>query len=81
MQPPPTLQTRRLLLQPLQLSDAPAIQQHFAHWEVVRYLNALVPCPIQPMELWVIYAMWRCPPLHAAKNGTGLFACSRSRTN
>lgn len=45
MQPPPTLQTRRLLLQPLQLSDAPAIQQRFAHWEVVRYLNALVPWP------------------------------------
>ena len=36
MQPPPTLQTPRLVLQPLQLSDAPAIQQRFAHWQVVR---------------------------------------------
>lgn len=31
--------------QPLQLSDAPAIQQRFAHWQVVRYLNAVVPWP------------------------------------
>ena len=45
MQPPPTLQTPRLVLQPLQLSDAPAIQQRFAHWQVVRYLNAVVPWP------------------------------------
>ncbi|WP_409497738.1 GNAT family N-acetyltransferase [Pseudomonas fragi] len=45
MQPPPTLQTPRLMLQPLQLSDAPAIQQRFAHWQVVRYLNAAVPWP------------------------------------
>ena len=41
----PTLHTRRLMLQPLQLGDAPAIQERFAHWEVVRYLNAVVPWP------------------------------------
>ena len=45
MQPLPTLQTSRLVLQPLQLSDAPAIQRRFAHWQVVRYLNAVVPWP------------------------------------
>ncbi|NVZ63963.1 GNAT family N-acetyltransferase [Pseudomonas gingeri] len=41
----PTLRTERLVLQPLSLTDAAAIQQLFAHWEVVRYLNALVPWP------------------------------------
>lgn len=41
----PEIQTARLLLLPLQLADADAIQQHFAHWEVVRYLNARVPWP------------------------------------
>lgn len=41
----PTLHTQRLVLQPLQLGDAPAIQERFAHWEVVRYLNAAVPWP------------------------------------
>ncbi len=41
----PTLHTERLLLRPLELADAEAIQQLFPHWEVVRYLNALVPWP------------------------------------
>ncbi|MFO2463572.1 GNAT family N-acetyltransferase [Pseudomonas sp. 15FMM2] len=41
----PTLYTERLILRPLTLDDAEGIQQQFAHWEVVRYLNALVPWP------------------------------------
>jgi RimJ/RimL family protein N-acetyltransferase len=35
----PILDTVRLVLRPLQLDDAPAIQRHFAHWEVVRWLD------------------------------------------
>ncbi|POA35708.1 MULTISPECIES: GNAT family N-acetyltransferase [unclassified Pseudomonas] len=45
MERSPTLYTERLILRPLELADAEAIQQHFPHWEVVRYLNALVPWP------------------------------------
>ncbi|WP_419710699.1 GNAT family N-acetyltransferase [Pseudomonas sp. NFX224] len=41
----PTLYTERLILRPLELADAEAIQQQFPHWEVVRYLNAFVPWP------------------------------------
>ncbi|WP_312935763.1 GNAT family N-acetyltransferase [Pseudomonas sp.] len=41
----PQLTTPRLLLKPLQLGDAAAIQLHFGQWEVVRYLNARVPWP------------------------------------
>ena len=41
----PTLFTDRLLLTPLQLQDAPAIQALFAQWEVVRYLDRRVPWP------------------------------------
>ena len=41
----PTLYTERLILRPLELADAEAIQRLFPHWEVVRYLNALVPWP------------------------------------
>lgn len=41
----PRLVTERLVLQPLQLSDAEQVQQLFPRWEIVRYLNAIVPWP------------------------------------
>ncbi|KPZ09375.1 Uncharacterized protein ALO40_01382 [Pseudomonas syringae pv. viburni] len=41
----PPLHTPRLLLLPLQLEDAPAMQSLFNHWEVVRYLTHHVPWP------------------------------------
>ncbi|MGA7350150.1 MAG: GNAT family N-acetyltransferase [Acidobacteriaceae bacterium] len=44
----PTLETARLLLRPLQLSDAEQVQILFPHWEVVQYLNAVVPWPYPP---------------------------------
>lgn len=39
------LETRRLLLRPLELADAEQIQMHFPHWEIVRYLRSIVPWP------------------------------------
>jgi [ribosomal protein S5]-alanine N-acetyltransferase len=39
------LETTRLLLRPLVLADAPAVQRHFPHWEIVRWLDAVVPWP------------------------------------
>lgn len=44
----PALETRRLLLRPLELADAPAVQRLFPHWDVVRHLNARVPWPYPP---------------------------------
>ncbi|MCZ9637390.1 GNAT family N-acetyltransferase [Pseudomonas putida] len=41
----PTLYTKRLVLTPLQLEDAPEIQELFPQWEVVRYLDRRVPWP------------------------------------
>ncbi|MCW3061396.1 MAG: hypothetical protein JWQ02_3217 [Capsulimonas sp.] len=41
----PTLETPRLLLRPLQLSDAPRIQELFPHWEVVQYMASVIPWP------------------------------------
>lgn len=46
--PTPTLETERLLLRPLRLEDAPAIQREFAVWDVVRHLHAGVPWPYPP---------------------------------
>jgi [ribosomal protein S5]-alanine N-acetyltransferase len=43
-----TLETRRLILRPLELADADAVQILFLHWEIVRYLNNRVPWPYPP---------------------------------
>jgi RimJ/RimL family protein N-acetyltransferase len=42
------LETRRLLLRPLQLSDSAQAQAIFPHWEIVRFLNKRVPWPYPP---------------------------------
>jgi RimJ/RimL family protein N-acetyltransferase len=44
----PSLETRRLLLRPLELADAPQAQLLFPQWEIVRYLTNQVPWPYPP---------------------------------
>lgn len=46
--PTPTLETERLILRPLALTDAPAIQKRFPQWELVRWLHAGIPWPYPP---------------------------------
>lgn len=41
----PVLETERLVLRPLEIEDAEAVQRLFPRWEIVRYLNAIVPWP------------------------------------
>jgi len=41
----PTLTTERLLLKPLEKTDAEQIQTLYPHWEIVRYMVASVPWP------------------------------------
>ena len=41
----PTLQTERLTLRPVLIQDAPAIQQHFDNWNIMKHLTAQVPWP------------------------------------
>jgi hypothetical protein len=41
----PKYNTPRLLLPLLQLTDAPAIQRLFPHWEMVHYLDSRMPWP------------------------------------
>ncbi len=42
------METTRLLLQPLDVRDAPRTQVLFPHWEIVRFLAAVVPWPYPP---------------------------------
>ncbi|MCD8497177.1 MAG: GNAT family N-acetyltransferase [Alphaproteobacteria bacterium] len=41
----PTLETARLILRPVTLEDAPSIQKHFAHWDIIKNLSTAVPWP------------------------------------
>ena len=43
--PTPILETRRLILRPLEPADAPVLQRRFPRWEIVRYLNERIPWP------------------------------------
>lgn len=51
----PSLETRRLLLRPLELSDAEQAQKIFPHWEIVRFLNNRVPWPYPPDGVQTYY--------------------------
>jgi [ribosomal protein S5]-alanine N-acetyltransferase len=42
------LATARLLLRPVTLNDAPAMQALFPQWEIVRFLDSRVPWPYPP---------------------------------
>jgi [ribosomal protein S5]-alanine N-acetyltransferase len=39
------LETPRLTLKPVELADAEQVQVLFPHWEIVKYLNPVVPWP------------------------------------
>lgn len=63
----PTLYARRLILTPLQLSDAAAVQQLFPQWEVVRYLDNRVPWPYPDDGALVYVRDVALPAMAAAK--------------
>lgn len=62
----PTLETDRLVLRPISLDDAPAIQKHFNNWEIIQHLGLAVPWPYpnDGAETWIRDAM-----LPKIKNG------------
>ncbi len=41
----PILQTQRLILRPISLGDAPAVQKYFNNWNIVKHLNRNIPWP------------------------------------
>jgi len=44
----PILETPRLYLRSLGVKDAPALQQAFPRWEIVKYLSRRIPRPYGP---------------------------------
>jgi ribosomal-protein-alanine N-acetyltransferase len=57
----PTLETSRLILRPLELSDATQAQLLFPEWEVVRYLTKAVPWPYPPDGCYKYYRDFTLP--------------------
>ena len=51
----PALETERLTLYPLQLSDAVEVQPLFAQWEIVQQLDAKIPWPFPPNGVHTFY--------------------------
>ncbi len=45
MKTTPRLETERLILRPISLSDAPSMQKHFNNWNIIRFLSAQAPWP------------------------------------
>ena len=60
------LETRRLLLRPLQLEDAEDSERLFPDWEIVKYLTAAIPWPF-PKGL--VFAQYRDVILPAIAGG------------
>jgi 8-oxo-dGTP diphosphatase len=50
----PRLETARLILRPLSLADAPAIERHASDWEVSRYTNIPHPYPPGAAAEWLV---------------------------
>jgi [ribosomal protein S5]-alanine N-acetyltransferase len=57
------LETERLLLRPLMLEDAARTQEIFPHWEIVKYLNAIVPWPFPAGGVLTHYRDVRLPAI------------------
>jgi ribosomal-protein-alanine N-acetyltransferase len=74
----PTLETRRLMLPPLELADAGRAQVLFPQWEIVRYLASRVPWPYPPDGALTYY---RDVALPAAERGEQWHWTLRLRTH
>jgi [ribosomal protein S5]-alanine N-acetyltransferase len=58
-----TLETPRLLLRPLELADAEQTQILFPQWEIVRYLNKIVPWPYPSDGAYTWYRDFALPAM------------------
>jgi RimJ/RimL family protein N-acetyltransferase len=66
----PPLETPRLLLRPLELADADQVQKLFPHWEIVKYLNAVVPWPYPADGAHVFFRDFELPAMERGEHWT-----------
>jgi ribosomal-protein-alanine N-acetyltransferase len=66
-----TLQTERLLLQPLQLADAEQTQRLFPQWEMVKFLSKQIPWPYPVDGALTYYRDVALPAVERGQQGTG----------
>jgi RimJ/RimL family protein N-acetyltransferase len=78
MEMTPPLETRRLLLRPLELADAEQTQILFPHWEIVRHLADVVPWPYPPDGAFCFYRDVAFP---AVERGVAWHWSLRLKTN
>jgi RimJ/RimL family protein N-acetyltransferase len=81
----PALETSRLLLRPLEITDANEVQILFPHWEIVRYLANRVPWPYPSDGAYTFYRDVALPAvargeqwhwtLRLKSNPAGLIGC------
>ena len=75
------LETPRLLLKPLELTDADQIQALFPHWEIVRFLTKAVPWPYPPDGALTFLRDSAFPQWSVATPGTGRCASKKIRSS
>jgi RimJ/RimL family protein N-acetyltransferase len=66
----PVLETARLILHPLELADAEQVQELFPHWEIVKYLNAVVPWPYPADGAQVFFRDVELPAMERGEHWT-----------
>jgi [ribosomal protein S5]-alanine N-acetyltransferase len=74
----PPLETTRLLLRPLELSDAAQVQVLFPQWEIVKFLATHVPWPY-PSD--AAYRFYRGTALPEIERGNAWYWTLRLKTN
>jgi RimJ/RimL family protein N-acetyltransferase len=61
------LETPRLILRPVKFTDAQQVQALFPHWEIVKYLDKIVPWPYPPGGVETFYRSVVMPGMERGK--------------
>lgn len=72
------LETLRLLLRPLRLADAPRIQRLFPHFEILEFMDAVIPWPY-PEGGASTHLKAALPKVEAASNISALLRLSQKQ--